>query len=364
MTLDELQSVDGIGEMTAQHLMQAGITNVITLASSSIARLVAIGLTKATALKLLEAARHRCRHVFGFTTGDDIVASFLRREYLTTGTQGLDTILGGRGFETQRPYELYGPDGVGKTNLVHQLICTALLPKEQGGLNSRTLLIDAVGSFSLQYLRTLAPRFGIDPDQAARSVIVAHPPTSDVLLYQCEREVPQIASQMETRLICLNSIATLFLSEYGVYERQLLPERDQRVARVIQALKETARVMNGVLLVINEAEENRTGMGRPWQHWGTYLLHDLYTRLRMAIKSTSEGLRILAVEKALDLSLQDCVLALGPEGFTDYTSPPKRQPPADPDPNKAPLPAEPAKKRKFKAKAAPSSDPFEEEDFP
>ena len=324
MSTEDLQSIEGIGDTTAEKLIGAGISNVVSLASTTVAKLVAIGLTKANANKILGLARERCSGIFGFVSGEELIKQYGKRQYLTSGSKDLDGILYvNKGFQTQKLYEIYGPEGTGKSTLLHQLICTAYLPPDKGGLGAGAIYIDTEGSFSMKRIEEIAPRFGIDPAEITRSVIKSSPPTSDVLLYLCETELEKMASETGARLFCLDSIATHFRSEYGT-ERQCLPERQQKANKVVHALKRVAQQMNGVAIMTNQVSANVTGMGRPWQHsMGFVIGHEAHVRIRVSIKSTSEALRLLTIEKALDLPPNECILQIDTTGFLDVEQPAK-----------------------------------------
>jgi len=339
MSTEDLQSIEGIAEITAEKLMSAGITNVVSLASTTAAKLVALGIAKSTATKILSAARERCSGIFGFVVGEDLITQYAKREYLTTSCKDLDGILYvGKGFQTQKLYEIYGPEGTGKSTLLHQLVCTAYLPPDKGGLGSSAIYIDTEGSFSVQKIEEIAPRFGIDPAEITRSIIKSSPPTSDVLLYLCETELEKIASETGARLFCLDSLATHFRSEYGT-ERQCIPERQQRANKVLHALKRVAAARNGVAIYTNQVTGNVTGIGRPWQHsMGFVVGHEAHVRIRVSIKSTGDALRLFAIEKALDLPPKECILQIDEHGLSD-------------------IEVKPTKKGKGKAESEPEAKP-------
>lgn len=301
--------------------MAAGIPNVIALASATVQKLVNIGITKARAMKILDQARERCAGIFGFVTGEELVKLFDKRQYLTTGTKGLDEILGGCGFETQKVYEVYGPEGTGKSTLVHQIICTAFLPPDQGGLGAGTIFIDTEGTFSIKRIREFAVRFGIDPDEISKNIIRANPPTSDTMLFIAEQQLEKMANQFGARLFCLDSIATHFRTEYGS-ERQALPERQQKANRIIHALKRVVVATNGVAILTNQVTANVTGMGLPWTHsMGNVVGHESQVRIR--VRKVTDG-REFKIEKALDLPPKSCILTMTDLGLVDSEKKPKK----------------------------------------
>jgi DNA repair protein RadA len=327
MSTSDLSSIDGIGEGTAEKLLSAGIPTVEALAACTVARLVGIGITKRSAMKYIDQAREMCDAIFGFVAGEDLIKQYKERQHLTSGTQALDTLLGGKGFETQKVYEIYGLEGTGKSNLLHQLICTAYLPPDEGGLGAGAIYIDTEGTFSIKRVQQIAPRFGIDPDEISRNILRAGPPTSDVLLYLCENKLEQMAHQTGARLFCLDSIATHFRAEYGS-ERQHIPERQQKANKVIHALKRVAQQANGVAILTNQATGDPTGIGRGYKHsMGIVVGHESQVRLRISVKSTAEGLRKVVVEKALDLPPDQCIIKITNQGFVDEDWKPPKEPP-------------------------------------
>jgi len=349
MSTEDLQSIDGIGDQTAEKLIGAGISNVVSLASTTVAKLVAIGISKAAANKMLSLARERCSGIFGFVSGEDLVKQYAKRQYLTSGCKELDNILYvQKGFQTQKLYEIYGPEGTGKSSLLHQLICTAYLPPDKGGLGAGAIFIDTEGSFSMKRIEEIAPRFGIDPTEITRSVTKSGPPNSDVLLFLCETQLEKMANETGARLFCLDSIAIHFRSEYGT-ERQCLPERQQKANKVLHALKRVATAHNGVAIYTNQVTANVTGIGRPWQHsMGFVVGHEAHVRIRVSIKSTGDALRLFMIEKALDLPPNECILQIDEQGFNDsdvknITKKPKGK-------------AEPEAEVKPKGKAAPEAE--------
>ncbi|MHC1592146.1 MAG: helix-hairpin-helix domain-containing protein, partial [Candidatus Helarchaeales archaeon] len=120
----ELDQLKGVGAASVAKLKDAGIMNIQVLATTSIDTLRGIGYGAETALKLIRAARTHLDALnggmFGFITGEQLLQQFKKREVIKTGQAPLDRVLGG-GFETQKVYELYGPQGSGKSSLLHQL---------------------------------------------------------------------------------------------------------------------------------------------------------------------------------------------------------------------------------------------------
>ncbi len=313
MEWNNLHTIEIMSDNTCETLIQEGISDVTTLATISIQRLVTLGITKSMGRRIIQEARTRCGKVFGFLEGDDLLQEFGKRTRLTSGTKALDALLGGKGFETQRVYEIYGPEGAGKSTLLHQLVCTAALPPEKGGLGAPSLYIDADGGFSMERLQQIAAHFSLDPRQI--HVLRATPPTTELLRYLCEVEVRKVIQKVEARLICLDTISSLFRAEYGP-DLSSFRERDFTVSRIIHNLKQVVREVNGIFIFANQIEANPSLCAVfPWQHWGGLGFQNTDVRIRM--RNGSNGAREFKVDKALDLRPAECTLRLGDGGFAD-----------------------------------------------
>ena len=236
-----------------ERLNKAGIANQWVLATTPLVRLLNAGFSMASAKKVVQQARDSCAQEGSVLQGDRLRGEAEARAYLTTGTQGLNQLLGGTGFQSGRVYQIYGAEGVGKTILLHQLICTAMMPSSQGGLDTQTLYIDTNGSFSSDYLTQLAPRFGLTEESVHLHCYRFSPPTSDVLLFHCER-LERLTQQHGIRFICLDALPVHFLSEYS-YTAERYALRQQVAYRVVQALRRVAQRVNGVVVFVNWVSE-------------------------------------------------------------------------------------------------------------
>ena len=313
---DELQSISGIGVIIAERLMEIGICSIAQLATTPLKRLVDAGLSKSHAWRILEEAVNQCLGKFGFLSGDALLRA-QQRSYLTSGVSALDKMLGGKGFESQRVYEVYGPEGSGKSTLLHQLICTAFLPPERGGLGTGAIYIDCEGAFRLKYVCKLAKRFGIDPDVIARQIYKATPPNSDALVFLCEQVLPRVVWETGSRLICLDTIATYFRSEYGACTMSW-PERNQAVARVFQAIRHQVECIDGVAVITNQVEENKVNFPRRFVHWGLIWHQDAQARLLMRRRQMGPPTECeVRLENAFDLPPKKGRVTINDDGIVD-----------------------------------------------
>lgn len=318
MTL-ELEHLKGVGPAAVVKLKDSGIMNIQVLATASIETLKGLGYGAHAATKLLRSARNHLDEInggmFGFVTGDDLLRQFRNREYLKTGEAPLDRILGG-GFETQKVYELYGPEGSGKSSLLHQLIVLSMRPKDQGGLASpAAVFLDCEGAFSIRRIQTVTEYYKMDFELIVKNVARTNPATTDDLLYVAEEGLPKIMDQTGARLVVLDSIATHFRSEYGS-ERQLFPIRQQKANRIIHALKKAAINYNAVAVLTNQvtANVNATAFSPKYTHSMGYTVgHE--SQVRIQIDKRSKAVKKIKIEKAVDLPNETAYLELIGAGF-------------------------------------------------
>jgi len=318
----DLTALEGIGKLTIKKLREAGIQTIFQLADTPIERLTLYGIGKKTALKIWNKARTRCDEQRSFTPGGELYQDFQSRQFLTSGVQGLDHVLGGKGFEAGKLYELYGPPGVGKTNLLFQLTCTTFLPPTQGGLAAGTVFIDTEDTFSFPRVLEIAHRFRIDPEELQQRILRTVPPTSDFLIYICETQVKKMIDQVGARFICLDSIATPLRAEYGTGQERL-PERQEKVDLVLRALRQLALDAKAVVMITNQTtvRPNAISSQDTTQHALGYVAgHGVPVWLKMRMLNTVTGMCEIKVEKALDLPPLTCKFYLGAKGFTDAPS--------------------------------------------
>jgi DNA repair protein RadA len=167
---------------------------------------------------------------------------------LTTGCSSLDRLLDG-GVETQSITEFYGEFGTGKSQICQQLCVTAQLPEEQGGLDGSALYIDTENTFRPERVMQIAPRFGIDPQEALKGIIYAEAYTSNhqtVLLENAD----EVIKENHVRLIIVDSVVSHFRSEY--LGREMLAPRQQQLNKHLHKLIRLSRAFNAAAVITNQ----------------------------------------------------------------------------------------------------------------
>ncbi|MBD3229717.1 MAG: hypothetical protein GF329_16165 [Candidatus Lokiarchaeota archaeon] len=318
MTTD-LEELDGVGPNMAEKLIENGFRTLDAIAAAKPGNLTRIhGISQNVAEQLIEQASKKAGGAYGlkFITGDELVKFYESREKLTTGCKSLDKILKG-GLVTGKLYEFWGPEGSGKSNMALQLVCTAAMPKEKGGLGGKAIYIDAENSLSMERVGEIAPRFGLDPLVVFKGISRNVPQNVDALLYVCEKLLPKIIQETGAKIIVLDSIATHFRSEYGA-KRQELPERQQKASKVAHALKRCAKIYECVALMTNQSTADPSGWGSGIKHsMGNIIGHESEVRIRITVKSTKNKERNFYIEKAVDLPNETVILKISKTGFHD-----------------------------------------------
>ncbi|MGC8585480.1 MAG: DNA repair and recombination protein RadA [Thermoplasmata archaeon] len=246
--VETLEDIPGIGEATAQKLRDAGITDIIELAVMPLADLVAIAeISENQARKILEAAR-KFADIGNFVQGDQILEKRKHIAKLTTGSQALDSLVGG-GLETQSITEFFGPFGSGKTQIIHQLLVNVTLPEEKGGLNGEALLIDTENTFRPERISSMSNALNLNPEDVLKRIHVARAYNSSHQMLLVDKAF-EIAKEHPIRLIAVDSLTAHFRVEYS--GRSSLAERQQMLNRHMHDLLRFADVYNAVVAVTNQ----------------------------------------------------------------------------------------------------------------
>lgn len=174
---DDISSLNGVGEKTAEKLKEAGYDNFMVIAATSPGNLSAdtdIGVE--TAAKIIASARDKLK--MGFESASKILEKRKNIGKLTTGSKSLDDLLGG-GIETQAITEAHGAFGSGKSQLAHQLAVNVQLPVDKGGLEGKALFIDTEQTFRPERIQHMAESLGLDPKKVLDNIFAARAYNSD-----------------------------------------------------------------------------------------------------------------------------------------------------------------------------------------
>ncbi len=281
--IEYIEDLDEIGPSTAKKLGELGFNTLESLATATVKELLSAGISEKQASKIISKVRDSI--TVEFTSANELMRIKKNVLRLSSGSKMLDELLGG-GLETQTITEFYGPFGVGKSVLCHQLSVNSQRPIEEGGLCGGALYIDTEQTFRPEWIIRMAKNLGMDPEIIAKKIIYCEAYNSDhqiLLLEKCD----EVIKKNDIKLIIIDSLTSHFRSEY--LGREMLAERQQKLNKHMHRLARLARAFNIVAVVTNQV------LAKPDQFFtfsveavgGHIVAHTSHTRI--FIRRTARG---------------------------------------------------------------------------
>lgn len=270
----ELDNIEGVGPVTKQKLLEAGIHTIMDLlvrGPMGISDATGLDLDKATSIcnrarvKLVELGKLQT----DFVTATEIYKKRQMIERISTGTKSLDDLLGG-GIETQAVTEIYGEYGTGKTQICHTLCVMVQLPKDKGGLNAGAVYVDTENTFRPERIYRIAETRDLDPNEALEQVIVAKAYNSahqELIL----EDVGTIIEKNNAKLLVIDSAVAHYRAEF--LGRGTLAERQQRLNKFMHMLLRIAETYNVAAIATNQIQASPdTYFGDPFRPTGGHVV--------------------------------------------------------------------------------------------
>ncbi len=249
----KLTDVPGIGPGIATKLEAAGVYDLMGLAVMSPPALSELaGVGEAVARKAIQAARGMMN--LGFMSGEEFAKKRENVIYITTGSQNLNTLLGGKGVETKAITEAFGAYGSGKSQLAFTLAVNAQLPKEQGGAAGKAVVIDTEGTFRPERIKQLATAINADPGKVLKNILVARAFNSDHQILLTDKINELIKDGEPIKLVIIDSLTAHFRAEFA--GRGQLADRQQKLNRYLHNLMKLAEQHNLAIFVTNQVMSN------------------------------------------------------------------------------------------------------------
>jgi DNA repair protein RadA len=251
----ELESIEGVGPVTKQKLIDAGVHNIMDLVvrgPMAISEVTGLDLDKATTIcnkarmKLVELGLLEK----DFVTATEIYKKRQSIDRISTGCKALNDLLGG-GVETQAITEFYGEYGTGKTQICNTLCVMVQMPRDKGGLDASAIYIDTENTFRPERIYTIAEARGLDPTKALERVIVAKAYNSahqELILQECSK----IIEKYNARLIVVDSAVAHYRAEF--LGRGTLADRQQRLNKFMHMLLRIAETYNVAVVATNQIQ--------------------------------------------------------------------------------------------------------------
>ncbi|WVQ87757.1 DNA repair protein RAD51 [Cryptococcus gattii] len=293
----------GISAQDTKKLSDAGFHTVEAVAFTPKKTLCTIkGISEQKADKILAEA---CKMVpMGFTTATEIHSRRSELVHITTGSTGLDTILGGE-FRT------------GKSQLCHTLAVTCQLPVSMGGGEGKCLYIDTEGTFRPVRMLAVAERYGLDGEEVLDNIAYARAYNAD---HQLQLLVQASAMMAESRfsLLIVDSCTSLYRTDFS--GRGELSARQMHLAKFLRTLMRLADEFGVAVVVTNQVVAQVDGgqfavADAKKPIGGNIMAHASTTRLNLRKgRGTS---RVCKIVDSPCLPEAEAIFAINPNGIGD-----------------------------------------------
>ncbi|MEE8198747.1 MAG: DNA repair and recombination protein RadA [Thermoplasmata archaeon] len=312
-TTTTVEELPGVGPATADKLKEAGFNDLMALAVASphsLADVAEIG--NAAAQKIVLAAREAV-DIGGFETGDVLLERRKSVNKVTTGSKGLDSLLGG-GVETQAITEVFGAYGSGKTQLGHQLAVNATLPVDEGGLGGETVWIDTESTFRPERIVQMSLDQDLDPEAILQKIHVARAFNSHHQMLLVEK-ANELAQTDPIQLFVVDSMTSHFRAEY--VGRGVLAERQQLLNRHIHDLMRFGDVSNAAIFVTNQVMAKPDAFfGDPTRPIGGHVVAHAST-FRIYLRKSKGERRIARLIDSPNLPEAEAIFTITEPGIRD-----------------------------------------------
>ena len=310
---DAIENLPGVGPATAEKLIEAGYTDLMSIAVSSpqsMAEMADIGVN--TAVKIIAAARKQA-DIGNFETGSEVMERRKLVGNVRTGSEALDELMGG-GFETQAITELFGEFGSGKTQIGHQMAVNVTKPVEDGGLDATSIYIDTENTFRPERIIQMSEGQGLDGKEILSKIRVARAFNSHHQMLLAEKAV-EIAKEHNVRCLIVDSLTAHFRAEY--VGRGALADRQQKLNKHMHDLQRFGDLNNALVVVTNQVMAKPDAFfGDPTRPIGGHIVGHAAT-FRIYLRKSKGQKRIARLIDSPNLPEGEAVFSIVEEGVID-----------------------------------------------
>jgi len=309
-----LIDLPGIGPAVAAKLESSGIFDLMSLAVSSPATISdASGVSPAVSRKAIQAARDLLD--LGFQDGLEYAQKRSNTSHITTGSENLNELLGGRGIESRSITEAFGAYGSGKTQLGLTLAVRTQLPEEQGGANGKCVFIDTEGTFRPVRIKQISEALGVNSEKVLKNILVARAFNSDHQMLLLEKVHEMIKAGEPIKLLIVDSLTAHFRAEFS--GRGQLADRQQKLNRYMHDLMKLAETYNIAIYVTNQVMANPAQMfGDPTTAIGGNIVGHAST-YRLYLRRGKQGSRVAKLIDSPNLPENEVIYYLTAGGISD-----------------------------------------------
>ena len=310
----KLSDLPGVGPAAVEKLESAGIFDLMGVAVMGPKELSEMaGLGEAAARKAIQAARGMMD--LGFQDGMEFAEKRKEVVHIGTGSNELNSLLGGKGVETKAISEAFGAYGSGKTQLGLTLAVNTQLPFDQGGVEGKSVYIDTEGTFRPERIRQIAEAKGLNPESVLKNILVARAFNSDHQILLIDKVGELIKNGEPVKLVVIDSLTAHFRAEFS--GRGQLADRQQKLNKYLHNLMKMAEQFNLAVYVTNQVMSNPAMMfGDPTTPIGGNIVGHAST-YRMYIRRGKKGSRVAKLIDSPNLPDNECVFYVTDKGVVD-----------------------------------------------
>jgi DNA repair protein RadA len=310
----KLSDLPGVGPAAVEKLEAAGIFDLMGVAVLGPKELGDMaGLGEAAARKAIQASRGMMD--LGFQDGLEFADKRKEVVYISTGSNEFNALLGGKGVETKAITEAFGSYGSGKTQLGLSLAVNVQMPKEQGGVEGKSVYIDTEGTFRPERIKQIAEAKGLNPESVLKNILVARAFNSDHQILLIDKVGELIKNGEPVKVVIVDSLTAHFRAEFS--GRGQLADRQQKLNKYLHNLMKMAEQFNLAVYVTNQVMSNPAMMfGDPTTAIGGNIVGHAST-YRIYIRRGKKGSRVAKLIDSPNLPDNECVFFVTEKGVCD-----------------------------------------------
>lgn len=254
----ELTDLKGVGSVTQERLADAGIEDVESLAKTTVDNLTDSGVSDNKARRLINLAKEE---EIIIKTGDDIKQEYDDKEYVPTGLDALDNIMGG-GWEPGFIAAVSGGSGGGKTQVCFQAMVKAV---EYTG--SPAVYIETEpGRYRPERLANLANK---EDTQGKIHKVEAYDLDSQL---KAVSKLKNNYTEGDLSMVVVDSFTARFRLSDKFESRSDLQSRSKLMGKHLTRLEDLARGLDIPVVITAQVYGNPGGYGSPESMYGGSLM--------------------------------------------------------------------------------------------
>lgn len=255
---EKLEDLKGVGSVTVERLNNAGVENLNDLAQADPENLQKEGMSERKSRRLVTRAKEEAIVI---KTGDDIVQKYEEKEFISTGIEGMDNILGG-GWEPGFVACVAGGSGGGKTQISFQALVSAVEETEKPGIYIET----EPGRYRPERIKSLANK---EDTQSKIHMVEAYDLDSQL---KAISKIKNSYTEGDLSMVVVDSFTARFRLSDQFKNRGDLQSRSKEMGRHLTRLERLADKLEIPVIITAQVYGNPGGYGAAEAMYGGSLM--------------------------------------------------------------------------------------------